>query len=167
VLIYLAYGMSFVLAMMLQYGVFSRWMILSGSPDLVLLLIIALCLHQKHRRFWILILIMGGVVGFVSALPFIIPMVVYMAVYLASFGMKKRVWQTPLLAIFLLTFGATILVNFLSIAVLFIQRIPFNFSIALVNVVLPSVFLNMFLAIPVHAIMRELSVWLYPQGAQI
>ena len=54
-LIYLAYGMSFVLAMMLQYGVFSRWMILSGSPDLVLLLIIALCLHQKHRRFWILI----------------------------------------------------------------------------------------------------------------
>jgi len=167
VLIYLAYGMSFVLAMMLQYGVFSRWMILSGSPDLVLLLIIALCLHQKHRRFWILILIMGGVVGFVSALPFFIPMVVYMAVYLASFGLKQRVWQTPLLAMFLLTFGATILVNFLSIAVLFIQRIPFNFSIALVNVVLPSVFLNMFLAIPVHAIMWELSVWLYPQGAQI
>lgn len=166
-LIYLAYGMSFVLAMMLQYGVFSRWMILSGSPDLVLLLIIALCLHQKHRRFWILILIMGGVVGFVSALPFFIPMVVYMAVYLASFGLKQRVWQTPLLAMFLLTFGATILVNFLSIAVLFIQRIPFNFSIALVNVVLPSVFLNMFLAIPVHAIMRELSVWLYPLGAQI
>jgi len=159
--------MSFVLAMMLQYGVFSRWMILSGSPDLVLLLIIALCLHQKHRRFWILILIMGGVVGFVSALPFFIPMVVYMAVYLASFGLKQRVWQTPLLAMFLLTFGATILVNFLSIAVLFIQRIPFNFSIALVNVVLPSVFLNMFLAIPVHAIMWELSVWLYPQGAQI
>ena len=116
-LIYLAYGMSFVLAMMLQYGVFSRWMILSGSPDLVLLLIIALCLHQKHRRFWILILIMGGVVGFVSALPFFIPMVVYMAVYLASFGLKQRVWQTPLLAMFLLTFGATILVNFLSIAV--------------------------------------------------
>ena len=166
-LIYLAYGMSFVLAMMLQYGVFSRWMILSGSPDLVLLLIIALCLHQKHRRFWILILIMGGVVGFVSALPFFIPMVVYMAVYLASFGLKQRVWQTPLLAMFLLTFGATILVNFLSIAVLFIQRIPFNFSIALVNVVLPSVFLNMFLAIPVHAIIPELSVWLYPQGAQI
>lgn len=166
-LIYLAYGMSFVLAMMLQYGVFSRWMILSGSPDLVLLLIIALCLHQKHRWFWILILIMGGVVGFVSALPFFIPMVVYMAVYLASFGLKQRVWQTPLLAMFLLTFGATILVNFLSIAVLFIQRIPFNFSIALVNVVLPSVFLNMFLAIPVHAIMRELSVWLYPEGAQI
>lgn len=165
-LIYLAYGMSFVLAMMLQYGVFSRWNILSGSPDLVLLLIIALCLHQKHRRFWILILIMGGIVGFVSALPFFIPMVVYLAVYLGSFGLKQRVMQTPLLAMFLLTFGATILANFLSIAVLFIQRIPFNFSVALVNVVLPSVFLNMFLAIPVHAIMRELSVWLYPQGAQ-
>jgi len=159
--------MSFVLAMMLQYGVFSRWMILSGSPDLVLLLVIALCLHQKQRWFWILILIMGGVVGFVSALPFFLPMIVYMAVYLVSLGLKQRVWQTPLLVMFLLTFGATILANLLSIAVLFIQSIPFVFSEALVKVVLPSVFLNMFLAIPVHAIVRELAMWLNPQGAQV
>lgn len=75
-LIYLAYGMSFILAMMLQYSVFSRWTILSGSPNLVLLLIIALCLHQRHKRFWILVLVMGGVVGFVSALPFLVPMLV-------------------------------------------------------------------------------------------
>jgi len=167
VLVYLAYAMSFVLAMMLQYGVFSRWMILSGSPDLVLLLVIALCLHQKQRWFWILILIMGGVVGFVSALPFFLPMIVYMAVYLVSLSLKQRVWQTPLLAMFLLTFSATIVVNFLSIAVLFVQRIPFVFSEALVRVVLPSVFLNMFLAIPVHAIVRELSIWMNPQGAQV
>ena len=166
-LVYLAYAMSFVLAMMLQYGVFSRWMILSGSPDLVLLLVIGLCLHQKHRRFWILILIMGGIVGFVSALPFFLPMIVYMAVYLVSLGLKQRVWQTPLLVMYLLTFGATILANLLSIAVLFIQSIPFVFSEALVKVVLPSVFLNMFLAIPVHAIVRELAMWLNPQGAQV
>ncbi len=166
-LIYAVYAMSFVLAMMLQYGVFSRWTILSGSPDLVLLLVIALCLHQKHKRFWILILIMGGVVGFVSALPYFVPMIVYMAVYLMSVSLKERVWQTPLLGMFLLTFGATILDHFLSIAILFLQRIPFVFSEALVNVVLPAVFLNMFLAIPVHAIVRELSLWLYPQGAQV
>ncbi len=166
-LIYAVYAMSFVLAMMLQYGVFSRWTILSGSPDLVLLLVIALCLHQKHKRFWILILIMGGVVGFVSALPYFVPMIVYMAVYLMSVSLKERVWQTPLLGMFLLTFGATIMDHFLSIAILFLQRISFVFSEALVNVVLPAVFLNMFLAIPVHAIVRELSLWLYPQGAQV
>ncbi len=166
-LIYLAYAMSFVLAMMLQYGVFSRWMILSGSPDLVLLLVIALCLHQKQSRFWILVLIMGGIVGFVSALPFFLPMVVYLAVYLLSFSLKQRIWQTPLLGMFLLTFGATILAHSLSIAVLFVQQIPFNFSDALVSVVLPAVFLNMFLAIPVHAIIREMTVWLYPQGALV
>lgn len=166
-LIYLAYAMSFVLAMMLQYGVFSRWMILSGSPDLVLLLVIALCLHQKQSRFWILVLIMGGIVGFVSALPFFLPMVVYLAVYLLSFSLKQRIWQTPLLGMFLLTFGATLLAHSLSIAVLFVQQIPFNFSDALVSVVLPAVFLNMFLAIPVHAIIREMTVWLYPQGALV
>ena len=166
-LIYLAYAMSFVLAMMLQYGVFSRWMILSGSPDLVLLLVIALCLHQKQSRFWILVLIMGGIVGFVSALPFFLPMVVYLAIYLLSFSLKQRIWQTPLLGMFLLTFGATLLAHSLSIAVLFVQQIPFNLSDALVSVVLPAVFLNMFLAIPVHAIIREMTVWLYPQGALV
>ena len=90
----------------------------------------------------------------------------YIAVYLSSLSLRQRVWQTPLLGMFLLTFGATILANFLSITVLFVQRIPFDFTEALVNVVLPAVFLNMFLAIPVHAIVRELSVWRYPQGAQ-
>jgi len=50
---------------------------------------------------------------------------------------------------------------------LFVQRIPFSFSDALVKVVLPAVFLNMFLAIPMHAIVRELTLWLYPQGAQL
>lgn len=166
-LIYLAYGMSFILAMMLQYSVFSRWTILSGSPNLVLLLIIALCLHQRHKRFWILVLVMGGVVGFVSALPFLVPTLVFGAVYLAAEGLKQRAWQTPLLGMFLLTFGATILEHTLMIGVLFVQRIPFSFSDALVKVVLPAVFLNMFLAIPMHAIVRELTLWLYPQGAQL
>lgn len=165
-LVYLVYGMSFVVAMMLQYGVFSRWTILSGSPDLVLLLVIALCLSQKQKGFWILVLIMGGVVGLVSALPFFLPMVVYLAVYLVSLSVQQRVWQTPLLGMFLLTFGSTILTHLLTIAVLFVQRIPFDFTEALVKVVLPAVFLNMFLAIPMHAIVRELSVWLNPQGAQ-
>lgn len=166
-LVYMAYAMSFILAMMLQYGIFSRWTILSGSPDIVLLLIIALCLHQKSRRFWILVLIVGGIVGFVSALPFFLPMIVYISVYLASLSLKQRVWQTPLLAMFLLTFAATILMNLLSIAVLFVQSVSFNFSDAMVRVVLPSVFLNMFLAIPMHAIVRELTMWMNPQGAQV
>ena len=166
-LIYLVYAMSFVLSMMLQYSVFSRWMILSGSPDLVLLLIIALCLHQKQRGFWILILIMGGIVGFVSALPFFVPMIVYLTVYFMALLLKQRVWQTPLLEMFLLTFGATIMENFLTIAAVFVQRISFTFSEALVHVVLLAVLLNMLLAIPVHAIVRELGVWLYPQGAQL
>jgi len=167
VLVYIVYGMSFVLAMMLQYGIFSRWTILSGSPDLVLLLVIALSLHQKQKWFWILILIMGGVVGLVSALPFFLPMAIYLAVYLAALSLQKRVWQTPLLGMFLLTFGATILSHLLSIGVLFVQSIPFDFSEALVDIVLPAVFLNMFLSVPMHAIVREMSLWMNPQGAQI
>lgn len=165
-LVYLIYALSFVLAMMLQSGIFSRWTILSGSPDLVLLVIIALCLHQKQRWFWVLLLIMGGVVGLISALPFFLPMVVYLAIYFGSLTLQQRIWQTPLLAMFLLTFGGTIMFHLLTIGVLFVKGIPFDFTQAMVNVVLPAVFLNMFLAIPVHAIVNEMSVWLNPQGAQ-
>ena len=43
-LIYLPYGLSFILALMLQHIVLSRYTILSGIPNLVILLIIQLCL---------------------------------------------------------------------------------------------------------------------------
>jgi len=49
---------------------------------------------------------------------------------------------------------------------LFVIQVDLNFSDALVEVALPSVLLNMLLAIPIHAIVREIGVYAFPKGVE-
>jgi hypothetical protein len=74
--------------------------------------------------------------------------------------------QSPLLSMLVLTFAASLLQVLLNIAYLFVVRVDINFSDALVEVALPSVLLNMLLAIPVHAIIREVSIYAFPKGVE-
>lgn len=113
-----------------------------------------------------MLLIMMGMVSLVSALPFFIPAIVYLLVFWASRLVQSRVWQTPLLAMFVLTFGATIVQILLTVGFLFVQRADINFSQALIEVALPALLLNMLLAIPIHALVRELAFIAFPQGVE-
>lgn len=165
-LAYLISTVGFVLALMLQYGIFSRWTLLAGSADVVLLFIIAWCLHERSRRGWILVLVFGVIVGFISAMPWFFPVGIYMAVYLAARYLRVWVWQTPLLGMFLLTFVATLLTQLATIAYMFVMRLPFSVTDALINVTLPSLLLNIFMSIPVHAIVIEMARSAYPKGLE-
>jgi hypothetical protein len=75
---------------------------------------------------------------------------------------QRRVWQAPLLAMFSITFIGTILVGILSVGVLRFSEVDLPISDVLGLVMLPSVLLNMLLAIPVYAVMRDLARWVYP-----
>ena len=75
---------GFVVTSMLQMSVFSQWTILSGNADIVLLFVVAWCLHDRSKHLWLLVLIMAGMVAFVSALPPVFPILVYLLVYRAS-----------------------------------------------------------------------------------
>ena len=81
---YLISPVSFLIAVMLQYGIFSRWTLLSGCVDIVLLFIIAFCLHSNAKRLWLIILFFGAIVGTISALPFYIPLAFYFGVFLLT-----------------------------------------------------------------------------------
>jgi len=74
--------------------------------------------------------------------------------------------QSPLLSMLVLTFAATLLQLILSMGYLFVIQIDLNFSDALVEVAFPSVLLNMLLAIPIHAIVREIGVYAFPKGVE-
>ena len=157
---------GFLLTAVLQMSVFSQWKILSGSADIILLFIIAWCLQDRSKRLWLLVIVMAGIAGTVSALPSYIPIIVYLLVYRVSRLVQTRLMQSPLLGMLVLTFGATLLQVILSLAYLFVTQVGLNFSDALVEVALPSVLLNMLLAIPVHAIVREISHYAFPKGAE-
>ncbi len=157
---------GFVVTSMLQMSVFSQWTILSGNADIVLLFVVAWCLHDRSKHLWLLVLIMAGMVAFVSALPPVFPILVYLLVYRASRLFQTRLMQSPLLGMLLLTFGASLLQVVLHIAYLYVTRVDINLTDALVQVALPSVLLNMLLAIPIHAIVREIAHYAFPKGVE-
>lgn len=157
---------GFLLTGVLQMSVFSQWKILSGSADIILLFVVAWCLQDRNKQLWLLVLIMAGIAGTISALPAYIPIIVYLIVFRASRLFQARLMQSPLLSMIVLTFAATLLQILLNIAYLFVIRVDLNFSDAMVEVALPSVLLNMLLAIPVHAIVREIAIYAFPKGVE-
>jgi rod shape-determining protein MreD len=151
-----------VLALMIQTAVISRITLLSGAADLVLLILVAWALQEQVESAWHWAILAGLLVGFVSAVPPIVPVVGYLiAVAFARF-IIRQIWQTPILALFSVTFFSTLVYHFVTYVVLLIVGTPLPFEDVLALIVIPSVFLNLFLSIPVHSLLRDLAFWVYP-----
>jgi cell shape-determining protein MreD len=164
---YLLTIISFIVTLMLQIGIVSRAVLLAGSADVMLLFIAAWSLHQDRKNAWILVLAFGFIIASISAGPFFIPLITYMLVFFAAKLMHHQIWRTPLLSMFLLTFFGTLFQNGLHLLVLWVQGVGFSFTEAFTNILLPSVLLNMLLAIPVHALVQELFPSELPVGAPL
>jgi hypothetical protein len=63
---------------------------------------------------------------------------------------------------FSVTFLGTLIASILSFAILRLSDVSLPVGDVLGVLILPSVLLNMLLAIPVYAIMRDLARWVYP-----
>ena len=76
--------------------------------------------------------------------------------------LRRQVWQTQLLAMFVTTFATTLIYHALSLAVLQIAGRGLPISDSLTLVTLPSALINLMLALPVYALITDLAHWLYP-----
>jgi hypothetical protein len=151
-----------LLSVMLQSAMISRINLLSGLADLPMVMLAAWALQDEVDSAWHWAAAFGLMVGFVSGIPWYVPVGGYMIVVALAQLLQKRVWQAPLLAMFSVTFLGTIIVNLLSFSVLRISGVIMPLEDVLGLLVLPGVLLNMLLAIPVYAVMRDLSRWVYP-----
>jgi rod shape-determining protein MreD len=150
------------LAVILQSAVVSRIYLLSGVADLPMVILAAWALQENVDSSWHWAAAMGILVGFISALPWYVPVISYVFVVALAQMFQRRVWQAPLLAMFSVTFLGTVFLNLLSYLVVRIGGVEMPFEDVLGLLVLPGVLLNLLLAIPVYAIMRDLSRWVYP-----
>ncbi len=151
-----------VLVVILQSAVISRVYLLSGIADLPLVMLAAWALQDGVDSAWHWALATGLLVGFISGLAWIVPVLGYLAVVALANVLQRRVWQAPLLAMFSITFLGTIIVSMLTLAALRFSGVPLPIGDVLGLLTLPSVLLNMLLAIPVYAVMRDLARWVYP-----
>ncbi len=150
------------LALMLQLAVFSRFNLLFGSADLLLLILIAWSLQERVRWAWVWGVLGGLLVGYVSGLAWYVPLIGYLAVVALAQSLRRRIWQASLLAMFLVTLTGTLFMHLLSFVFLRLAGDPLPLGDSFDLITLPSVFLNLALGVLVYPLIRNLSVWLYP-----
>src|SRR5687768_1541817 len=153
-----------LLAVMLQSAIVSRVYLLSGIADLPLVILAAWALQDEVKTAWHWAIATGLLVGFVSGIAWFVPVISYVIVVILAQILQRRVWQAPLLAMFVVTFLGTIVLYLLSFAVLRLAGVPLPLSDTLGLLTLPGILLNLLLAIPAYAVMRDLSRWAHPSS---
>jgi hypothetical protein len=151
----------------LQGGVISAMPLLRGTADLILLTTVAWALQERVRAIWQWSLIGSLMVSMVSALPFGVLVAAYLLTTFLAVILRRRVWKVPVLAMLATTFIGTLVVQGAS----WLARWLSGTLIPLVQVfnliTLPSLLLNLLLAVPVYVVVRDLANWLYPEEIEV
>jgi cell shape-determining protein MreD len=149
------------LAVILQSAVISHVKLLSGYADLPLVMLTAWALQKHVKSAWHWVALACVMLGFVSSMPWIVQVLGFSGVVFISQSLQRRVWQAPLLAMFSATFAGTLLMHSVSFTVLRVLGTPFSLGDVVSLITLPSLLLNMLLAIPVYPFIRDLARWVY------
>jgi hypothetical protein len=142
------------LALIIQTAILSRINLLSGSADLILLIVAGWGLQVRSRSAW------------VSALPMFVPVAGYLLTMAVARLLQRRIWQAPLLAMFAVTFAGTLAMQLITYVTLWLLGSPLPLGDSFSQIILPSILLNLLLSIPLHALMRDLARWLHPREAE-
>lgn len=151
-----------VLAVILQSAVMSKIRLLSGFADLPLVMLAAWALQGDVDTAWHWAIATGVLVGFFSGISWLVPVISYLCVVVLAQAFQRRVWQAPVLAMFSVTFLGTLVLYAISLLYLRLSGTSLPAAEVIGSLALPGTLLNMFLAIPVYAVMRDLARWVYP-----
>jgi hypothetical protein len=153
--------------LVLQSAIFSQIPLLQGTTDLVLLALVAWSLQRRVQTAWQWSIIGGLLVGFVSAVPFFVFIVGYLMAVGFSLLLRQRIWQVPLLAMFIATFFGTLVIQLVTLVTLRVYGtiLPIGASINLI--ILPSILLNLLLALPFFTLFSDLANFLYPEELEM
>jgi len=153
-----------IAAVAIQTSIIAQLPLLSGYGDLPLVMLAAWALQSEVDTAWHWAVVTGVFVGFVSGMNIWVFILGYVMVVLIANLLQIRVWQAPLLAMFTVTFFGSLFLSVLSFISLRLTGIPVPLLDSFGLLILPSILLNMLLAIPVYAIMRDIAHWLYPSA---
>lgn len=153
------------LAVIVQTTLMGRFTLLNGEADVVIVILVAWALQEGVTTSFHWALLASVMVSLVSRLPWFIYVAGYGGTVLLALLLQRRVWQVPMLAMFSVTFLGTVLISFLSYLYINLSGGAIAMADALGLVTLPSVLLNMLIAIPIFGMMRDVAHWVFPETA--
>lgn len=154
-------------AVILQTTLIVEMNLLHGSADLVLLTLLGWILHENSEGHWQWGVIAGLFVGIASELPIWIAILSYLLVVLVVQLLHSKIWQAPMVILFVSIAISSILVMAVDSIYLLIIGVPLPILDSLNLVVLPSVILNLLFILPIYALIGELVKAVYPVGGEI
>jgi rod shape-determining protein MreD len=154
------------LAVILQSTIVSKVQLLTGYADLPLVLLAAWALQERVESAWHWGVITCVFLYVPSKMPLPVILAGYLGVIFLARALRRRVWQAPLLAMFSVVFLGTLFSHLLSFVILGFLGTPLAFLDVIGSITLPSLLLNMLLSIPIYALMRDVSNWVYPSEEQ-
>jgi rod shape-determining protein MreD len=146
----------------LQSAVLSSMTLLHGTADLVMITILAWSLQDRVKTIWQWCLIAGIMMSFISGLPFGTYLGAYLIAIMIARFIHQRIWKGPFLGMLMVTFIGTLLVHGISWLARWISGVYIPFDQVLNLIIIPSLLLNIILAIPIYYAIRDLAGWLYP-----
>jgi len=153
-----------ILTVALQTTIIAYIPLINGYGDLPLVMLSAWILQPRVETGWHWALLTGFYVGFISGINPLVYIIGYASIVMVASMMQARIWQSPLLGMFSVTFVSSILLNFLSYVATRITSGSISFVDAFGLLMLPSILINMIIATPVYTIMRDLARWVYPDS---
>ena len=140
---------------LIQTSLFGKIRLLGGTSDLIMLCMIAWSINDRTKYSWILVVAGGLIMSYLSAMP----MNGYLWMYFFIWGIirfiKMRVWQMPLILMLFVTIIGTIVISVGTLALLFLQNASVNYMDALRQIIVPSLVMNILLAIPIYAFLND------------
>ena len=153
----------FALLIIFQSAITSRITLAYGVADLILLTIIAWGLNEKVETAWHWTLIGGIMTSIVSAVPFGALFIGYLLATFITLLLRKRVWKVPILAMFVATFIGTLIIHLFTVISRWISGVSIPIIDSFYYITLPTLILNLLLAVPIYVIIKDLAKWIYPE----
>jgi hypothetical protein len=151
----------------LQSAIVSATPLLQGSADLILLLIIAWTLQERVRVTWQWTIVGCLMLVFVTKTPLAVILLSYLSVTAMVILSRKMVWRAPYLTMWAMTLIGTLIVHGITLTARWLEGADIPFLQAFNLIILPSLLLNLLLAAPLLALVRDLANWMYPQEIEV
>jgi rod shape-determining protein MreD len=156
-----------ILLAIVQSTFLGTFRFLDGRPDLLLLAVVGWGLAGGKTETMVWGLFAGFLIDLLSGLPFGASAVALVFIGYMVTLFERRVWE----ANFIMPLGVTLVASFAfhiwNVGVIILMGRPFELNFALSRVILPSIFLNLILALPAVQLLTNLRGRLYPAEVDI
>lgn len=150
-----------------QFAILSRIPLILGTGDVLLLAVIAWSLQERVETAWQWSVIGGFFASLGSGLPFGVLIGSYSVITGVALVVRRRVWKRPILAMVWMTFVGTLIIHLSSLVVRLLTGVTVPIIDAFNLITLPSLLLNVLLAIPIYLLMTELAELIYPEEIKV